>query len=334
MANQIKKLNTIAIASIEKVNTLTDANIEKLNTLNFAGVVAIATWTAESGNLGTAKYAGSLFGTAADAVYCGGYVSGALNTTEIWDGSSGTGAWSAGSNNLGAASHGGTGAGIRGSGTYDGLKITGSGGASKTCELWNGTDNTWSSAADTNVAHLQGTSAGGGAVDNALVLGGTEGAATKAEHYDLSGDSWTAGSNTTAERNELMGGDSGGAGYAKLIAGADDGYTKLVTCTNYTTASDTWSSSVNYPVATASGASFGQTSADDVVAAAGRTASGSAGVASTNEFNNGAWQTGNNLTRNRRTIQGCGPTGNGITAGGYDGSFRGYTDTMTRTVST
>ena len=31
MANQIEKLNAIAIASIEKFNTLTDANIEKIN---------------------------------------------------------------------------------------------------------------------------------------------------------------------------------------------------------------------------------------------------------------------------------------------------------------
>ena len=39
MANQIEKLNTVAIASIEKVNTLTDAQIEKINTLEFAGTV-------------------------------------------------------------------------------------------------------------------------------------------------------------------------------------------------------------------------------------------------------------------------------------------------------
>ena len=37
MANQVEKLNTIAIADIEKVNTLTDDNIEKINTLEFAG---------------------------------------------------------------------------------------------------------------------------------------------------------------------------------------------------------------------------------------------------------------------------------------------------------
>ena len=34
MANEIEKVNTIAIANIEKINTLTDANIEKLNTID------------------------------------------------------------------------------------------------------------------------------------------------------------------------------------------------------------------------------------------------------------------------------------------------------------
>ncbi len=39
MANQIEKLNAIAIASIEKFNTRTDANIEKINGREFTGTV-------------------------------------------------------------------------------------------------------------------------------------------------------------------------------------------------------------------------------------------------------------------------------------------------------
>lgn len=42
MANQVEKLDTIAIADIEKVNTLTDANIEKINTLEFTGTSTYA----------------------------------------------------------------------------------------------------------------------------------------------------------------------------------------------------------------------------------------------------------------------------------------------------
>ena len=44
MANEIEKLNTIAIADIEKVNTRTDANIEKINTLEFTGAVPEIDW--------------------------------------------------------------------------------------------------------------------------------------------------------------------------------------------------------------------------------------------------------------------------------------------------
>ena len=45
MANEVEKLDTIAILSIEKVNTLTDDNIEKINTLNFLGVPPFMTAT-------------------------------------------------------------------------------------------------------------------------------------------------------------------------------------------------------------------------------------------------------------------------------------------------
>ena len=37
MANEIEKLNSIAIADIEKVNGKTDANIEKFNAFEFTG---------------------------------------------------------------------------------------------------------------------------------------------------------------------------------------------------------------------------------------------------------------------------------------------------------
>ena len=41
MANQVEKLNTIAIIDIEKVNTLTDGNIAKINTLEFTKVLTL-----------------------------------------------------------------------------------------------------------------------------------------------------------------------------------------------------------------------------------------------------------------------------------------------------
>ena len=44
MANEIEKLNTIAIASIEKVNGITDANLQALNGLEFTAAYAGLSW--------------------------------------------------------------------------------------------------------------------------------------------------------------------------------------------------------------------------------------------------------------------------------------------------
>ena len=55
MANEVEKLNTIAIADIEKLNAKTDDNIEKLNGLEFAGAGAFAVfyggWTSGGGGV-------------------------------------------------------------------------------------------------------------------------------------------------------------------------------------------------------------------------------------------------------------------------------------------
>ena len=42
MANEVKKVNTIAIADIEAINTITDDNLQALNTLEFSGTPADA----------------------------------------------------------------------------------------------------------------------------------------------------------------------------------------------------------------------------------------------------------------------------------------------------
>ena len=38
MANEVKKVNAVAIADIKNINTITDSNLKKLNTLEFTGV--------------------------------------------------------------------------------------------------------------------------------------------------------------------------------------------------------------------------------------------------------------------------------------------------------
>ena len=54
MANQIEKIDGIALTSIEKLDGRTDANIEKLNSREFAGL-STGTWSASSAALGTGR---------------------------------------------------------------------------------------------------------------------------------------------------------------------------------------------------------------------------------------------------------------------------------------
>jgi len=92
MANQIEKLNNIALTSIAKVDALTDANIEKVDALEFAGL-STGTWSASSAALGTGRtrfY--SAQGTTRDAMSVVGGVNtsgltGRLATEEEYDGS-------------------------------------------------------------------------------------------------------------------------------------------------------------------------------------------------------------------------------------------------------
>ena len=55
MANQVEKLNGIAITSIEKVNALTDSNIEKINGLEFTGAFSASYSLTEIGSTTEAK---------------------------------------------------------------------------------------------------------------------------------------------------------------------------------------------------------------------------------------------------------------------------------------
>ena len=48
MANEVKKVNTIAIADIKNINAITDADLKKLNTLEFTGTVLNA-WQGSRG---------------------------------------------------------------------------------------------------------------------------------------------------------------------------------------------------------------------------------------------------------------------------------------------
>ena len=79
MANQIKKLNTIAIASIEALNTLTDAQMEKVNGLEFTGLSVASSYSVASATLSTARSRSAGFGVSRDA----SVVAGGNNTSSV-----------------------------------------------------------------------------------------------------------------------------------------------------------------------------------------------------------------------------------------------------------
>jgi len=63
VANQIDKINTIALTSIDKLNTLADANMEKVNGLEFTGVTPAGSYSTSSATLSTARSRSGGFGT-------------------------------------------------------------------------------------------------------------------------------------------------------------------------------------------------------------------------------------------------------------------------------
>jgi len=323
MANNIKNIMGIAIADIKAVNGIAAADIKELNGEEFASAYAIGTWTARTSNgTGENKYVGAMAGTGTSGLYAGGYPYGdgkGTNTFE-WGGSS----WSAGGS-LNNNSHNSMGAGTQSAA----IKIAGQDGdlTYQYVEEYNGSS--WTNKTSTNNDHSGGTTCGA-AVNACIVL---LGANTNTEQYNSAGSgSWTDKA-TDTRRDEHQNGDSGGAGQGMAIAGKADG-SFISTTRIYTLSTNAWTAGTSYPIAVSAGGSFGQTDATDIVAFTGRTADADGGVASTFEFNSGAWQTGNSLTRARRHSSGCGPTGNGLTTNGYDGSFRDYTDTFSRTIST
>ena len=72
MANQVDKVNGIAIASIDKVNGMTDANIQAFNSFEFAGVTFDGlTWA--TGGTYASRASNAFWGSIADGFMVGGY---------------------------------------------------------------------------------------------------------------------------------------------------------------------------------------------------------------------------------------------------------------------
>ena len=79
MANEVKKVNTLAHSNMKNVDTLTDSNIKEINLLEFTGLGA-GSWSSSSAALGTAR---STFFSAQGSPRDAMSVIGGLNTSGL-----------------------------------------------------------------------------------------------------------------------------------------------------------------------------------------------------------------------------------------------------------
>ena len=165
MANQIDKLNGIAIGDIAKFNGLEDSDIEKLNGLEFTGIVDF-TWST-GGTLYAARSAHGAAGTRLAALSCGGgYASDAgeyNGATSTWT-QSGVGSLSSSR-------------GVFACGGSQGAAITAGGqtasGAVDTVETYDG--GTWQSEGAINQATSALNGCGAGTSNTSFLMAGGDG---------------------------------------------------------------------------------------------------------------------------------------------------------------
>lgn len=73
MANEIEKLNGIALTSIEKVNGKTDDNIQAFNAFEFTGVIPYGGISWATGDTHSSRAGSAYTGKLSDGIMPGGY---------------------------------------------------------------------------------------------------------------------------------------------------------------------------------------------------------------------------------------------------------------------
>ena len=218
MANEVTKLNGIAIASITKVNGQTDGDLAKFNGQEFTGYTAL-TWTNDD-DFGDTRQQATSAGVAGNAFVMGGYDgSSQLASTRYHDGSS----WADKASRSSARDASG------GCGTFAAALDCGgyiSADESQTTELYDGSANSWSTASSNNMVVGSYGPTVFGTQTAAVWCGGKKfgGDAatflTNSEQFD--GSTWTAHSGTN-DLDTGIEGNAGGAGTsaAGLIFGGN-----------------------------------------------------------------------------------------------------------------
>ena len=199
MANEVKKVNTLAHSNMKNVDTLTDANIKEINLLEFTGLSA-GTWSASSASLGTARstFFSAQGSTRAAMAVIGGLstsgLSGRLATEEEYDGVSDaiSSGQSVGISGIMAGAGSATSA-VVGGGTSSGSYVTGQ----NAYEFGSGS---WSSITNPSKVYFQGGSGHGTSASDCSFVGGTSsGDCDLNADYHMSWDtsSWTEETNFT-----------------------------------------------------------------------------------------------------------------------------------------
>lgn len=199
MANEVKKVNTLAHSNMKNVDTLTDANIKEINLLEFTGLSA-GTWSASSASLGTARstFFSAQGSTRAAMAVIGGLstsgLSGRLATEEEYDGVSDaiSSGQSVGISGIMAGAGSATSA-VVGGGTSSGSYVSGA----NAYEFGSGS---WSSITNPTKVYFQGGSGHGTSASDCSFVGGTSsGDCDMNADYHMSWDtsSWTEEANFT-----------------------------------------------------------------------------------------------------------------------------------------
>ena len=194
MANEIEKLNNVALTSIEKLNGFTDANIQELNGLEWTGLTT-GTWS-EAGNMSTGRsrmgnigtvYTAMLFaaGNEDDPVSAANY----LSSSEEWNGSS-TSTTSGGA--LGSPRQSLSAGGSQTAGFVAGGLIASGGSASETDTAENYNGSAWSSS--NAMSQAKEAAKGGGTQTSHWLWGGYS--ETEGGYVDImeiyNGSSWSS----------------------------------------------------------------------------------------------------------------------------------------------
>ena len=294
-------------------------------------------WANVGDTISSNRYMSVIAGNASAALIFGG-ANPATNVVETWNGASGS--FTTLSETLNAATASATGGGTQSSA----ISISGSRGGtaySTACEKWGGSSFT---TADTLTN--QGATLLCGAAedkDNAWACGGFNPSVSGGRvgnHEIMRSGTWTLQStNMLTPRYYLANNACGSSGNGAAVTGSSSSSSRDTKNEEYTYSSGSSGSwTTNAAITTGldeNPGCFGKTSADDLVVFSGEAAGGPDG--GTYEYSTDTWTTGNNVPTNIRNNFGGGPTGNGLTVGGFIEGGPGYQDdaySFTRAIST